>query len=148
MFPYHGHPLSWYEFAESIDTEKHDIAVAAAKKMDIELKQASSAAMTEYEKKRKCAELERVEREKAMKIFDVTTKEPASGVLVQMDASLVIKLGDFVNVSADLSPRKMPHGGKGYVMGKETKDGVSTFTVMYLETEGGSRYNSESGIPV
>ena len=74
--------------------------------MDIELKQASSAAMTEYDKKRKCAELERVEREKAAKIFDVTTKEPASGVLVQMDASLVIKLGDFVNVSADCPPGK------------------------------------------
>jgi hypothetical protein len=30
--PYHGHPLSWYEFAESIDTKKHDIVVAVAKK--------------------------------------------------------------------------------------------------------------------
>ena len=139
MFPYHGHPLSWYEFSESIDTEKHDIAVAVAKKTDIELKQASSAAMMEYEKKRKCAELERVENEKAMKIFDITTEEPASGVLVHMDASLVIKLGDFVNVSADLSLRKMSYGGKGYVMGKETKDGVSTFTVKYLETVGGMK---------
>ena len=139
MFPYHGHPLSWYEFSESIDTEKHDIAVAVAKKTDIELKQASSAAMMEYEKKRKCAELERVENEKAMKIFDITTEEPASGVLVQMDASLVIKLGNFVNVSADLSLRKMSYGGKGYVMGKETKDGVSTFTVKYLETVGGMK---------
>ena len=97
--------------------------------MDIELKQVSSAAMTEYDKKRKCAELERFEREKATKIFDITTKEPASGVLVQLDASLAIKLGNFVNVSADLSPLKMLHAGKGYVMGKETKDGVSTFTV-------------------
>jgi hypothetical protein len=148
MFPYHGHPLTWYDFSESIDTEKHDIAVAAAKKMDSKLKQVSSAATTEYDKKRKCAELERFEREKAMKIFNITTKEPASGVLVQLDASLAIKLGDFVNVSADLSPRKMSHGGKGYVTRKETKEGVSTFTVKYLETEGGSRYHSESGIPV
>jgi hypothetical protein len=104
--------------------------------------------MMEYDKKRKCAELERFEREKAMKIFDITTEEPASGVLVQLDASLAIKLGDFVNVSADLSPRKMSHGGKGYVTRKETKEGVSTFTVKYLETEGGSRYHSESGILV
>jgi hypothetical protein len=103
--------------------------------------------MTEYDKKGKCAELERFEREKAMQIFDITTEEPASGVLVQLDASLAIKLGDFVNVSADLSPVKMSHAGKGYVTGKETKDGVSTFTVQYLETEGGSRYHSESGIP-
>jgi hypothetical protein len=21
MFPYHGHPLTWYDFSESIDTE-------------------------------------------------------------------------------------------------------------------------------
>jgi hypothetical protein len=42
----------------------------------------------------------------------------------------------------------MLHGGKGYVMGKETKDGFSTFTAKYLETEGGSRYLSESRIPV
>jgi hypothetical protein len=55
--------------------------------MDIELKQVSSAAMTEYDKKGKCAELERFDREKAMQIFDITTKEPASGVLVQLDAS-------------------------------------------------------------
>jgi hypothetical protein len=41
----------------------------------------------------------------------------------------------------------MSHAGKGYVKGKETKDGVSTFTVQYLESEGGSRYHSESGIP-
>jgi hypothetical protein len=50
--------------------------------------------MTEYNKKGKCAELERFERKKAMQIFDITTKEPASsGVLMQLDASLVIKLG-------------------------------------------------------
>jgi hypothetical protein len=30
--------------------------------------------------------------------------------------------------------------------GKETKDSFSTFTVQYLETEGGSRYHSESRI--
>jgi hypothetical protein len=33
-------------------------------------------------------------------------------------------------------------------MGKETKDGVPTFTIQYLETVGGSMYNSESGIPL
>jgi hypothetical protein len=93
--------------------------------MDSKLKQVSSAATTEYNKKRKCAELERIEREKAMKIFDMTTKEPASGVLVQLDASLAIKLGNFVNLLADLSPRKMLHSGKGYVTKKETKEGVS-----------------------
>ena len=54
MFPYHGHPASWYEFAESITTENHDIAVTATKKVDSELKHASSAAMTEYNKKLKC----------------------------------------------------------------------------------------------
>jgi hypothetical protein len=79
--------------------------------MDIELKQVSSAATTESNKKGKCAETERFEREKAMKIFDMTTKEPASGVLVQLDASLVIKLGDFVNVWADMSHVKMSHAG-------------------------------------
>ena len=42
----------------------------------------------------------------------------------------------------------MSHAEKGYVTGKETKDGVSTFTVQYLETDGGSRYHSESGIPL
>jgi hypothetical protein len=97
--------------------------------MDIELKQASSVAMTEYNKKGKCAELERFEREKVMQIFDITTKEPAGGVLMQLDASLAIKLGAFVNVSADLSPLKMLHAGKGYVIGIETRDSVSTFTV-------------------
>jgi hypothetical protein len=64
-----------------------------------------------------------------MQIFDIATKEPASGVLVQLDASLAIKRGNFVNMLADLSPLKMLHAGEGYVMGKETKDGVSTFTV-------------------
>jgi hypothetical protein len=65
-----------------------------------------------------------------------------------LDASLVVKVGDFVNVSADLSALKMSHGGKGFVTGKETKDSVSTFTVKYLETEAGSRNRPESGIPV
>jgi len=149
LYPLHGHPLSWYEFTESIYTENHDIAVAAKKKADSEARQATSAATTEYEKKRKCVELEKVEREKAMNISDILTKVPACGVLGQMDASLVIKLGDFVNVSADISPSKeMSHGGKGFVTGKETKDGVSTFTVKYLETEAGSRNCTESDIPV
>ena len=39
MFPYHGHPLSWYEFAESIYPENHDTAVTAMDKIDLELKQ-------------------------------------------------------------------------------------------------------------
>jgi hypothetical protein len=73
--------------------------------------------------------LERFEREKVMQIFNITTKEAASGVLVQLDASLVIKRGNFINVSADLSPLKMLHTRKGYVTAKETKDSVSTFTV-------------------
>jgi len=42
----------------------------------------------------------------------------------------------------------MSHGGKGFVTRKETKDGVSTFTVKYLETEAGSRNRTETGIPV
>jgi hypothetical protein len=42
----------------------------------------------------------------------------------------------------------MLHARKGYVIGKETKDGVPTFTVWYLETEGGGRYHSEPRIPL
>ena len=69
-------------------------------------------------------------------------------MLAGLDASLAMKVGDFVNVQPDLSPSKMSHGGKGFVTGKETKEGVATFIVKYLETETGSRNNSESGIPV
>ena len=93
----------------------HDIAVAAAKKVGLELKQAASAATTEYDKKRKCVELERVEREKAMQISEITTKGSTHGMLAGLDASLVIKVGDFVNVLPDLSAWKMSHGGKGFV---------------------------------
>ena len=146
MFPYHGHPLSWYEFAESINPESHDIAVAATKKVGLE--QAASAATTEYDKKRKCVELERVEREKAMQISEITTKGSTHGMLAGLDASLAIKVGDFVNVLPDLSAWKMSHGGKGFVAKKETKDGASTFTVTYLEMESGSRNRTESGITV
>ena len=111
-FPYHGRPLSSYEFEESIDTKKHDTTVAATKKMDIELKRVSLAMMTEYDKKGKCKALKRSEREKAMQILDITTEDAACGVLMQLDASLVVKLGNFENVSADLSPLKMLHAGK------------------------------------
>ena len=69
-------------------------------------------------------------------------------MLAGLDASLVIKVGEYVNVSPDLPPNKMLHGGKGFITGKETKESVPTFTVKYLETESGSRYNTESGIPV
>jgi hypothetical protein len=148
VFPHHGHPLSWYEFGESINPESHDIAVSAMKKVDSQVKQAASAAMTEYNKKRKCVKLERVEREKAMRMCEITTKGSTHGMLAGLDASLARKVGEFVNVSPDLSPSKMSHGGKGFVTGKETKEGVSTFIVKYLETEAGSRNNSESGIPV
>jgi hypothetical protein len=129
-----------------IHPENHDIAVAVMKKVDSELKQATMAAMTEYGKKRKCVELEKVEREKAMQISEITTKVPTCGVLAQMDASLAIKVGNFVNVLPDLLAYKMLHGGKGFVTKNETKDGVSTFTVKYQETESGSRRRSESGI--
>jgi hypothetical protein len=148
MFPDHGHPLSWYEYAESINPENHNIAVAAKKKIDSDVRQASAAAMTEYDKKRKCVELEWVEREKSIQICSITKKGATHRMLAGLDASLAIKVGDFVNVQPDLSPSKMSHGGKGFVTGKETKEGVSTFIVKYLETEAGSRNNSESGIPV
>jgi hypothetical protein len=148
MFLYHGHPLSWYEYAESINPENHNIAVAAKKKIDSDVRQASAAAMTEYDKKRKCVELEWVEREKSIQICSITKKGATHRMLAGLDASLAIKVGDFVNVQPDLSPSKMSHGGKGFVTGKETKEGVSTFIVKYLETEAGSRNNSESGIPV
>ena len=148
MFPYHGHPLSWYEFAESTNPENHNLAVAAMKKVDSELKQAASAAMMEYNKKRKCVELERVEREKAIQISEITTKGSTHGMLAGLDASLARKVGDYVNASPDLLPSKMLHGGKGFITGKETKESVPIFTVKYLVTESGSRYNTESGIPV
>jgi hypothetical protein len=115
--------------------------------MDIELKRVSLA-MTEYDKKGKCKTLKRSERENAMQIFDITTKDAACGVLMQLDASLAVKLGNFENVSADVSPIKMSHAGKGCFMGKETKDCVSTFTLQHLETERGSMYRSESWIPL
>jgi multidrug resistance efflux pump len=65
--------------------DNHDIAVAATKKADTELKQAVSAATREYDKKRKCVELEKVEREKAVNISDITTKVPFFGVIGQLD---------------------------------------------------------------
>jgi hypothetical protein len=114
--------------------------------MEIELKRVSLATMTEYDKKGKCETLKRSDREKAMQTFDITTKDAACGVLLQLYASLAVKLGDFKNVSADLSLIKMLHAGKECFMGKETKDCVSTFTLQYLETERGSMYHSESRI--
>ena len=69
-------------------------------------------------------------------------------MLAGLDVSMVIKVGNFVNVSLNLSALKLSHGGKGFITGKETKDGISTFTVKYLETKSGSRTNTESGIPV
>jgi hypothetical protein len=68
-----------------------------------------------------------------MQIFDITTNDAACVVLMQLDASLAVKLGNFKNVWADLSPIKIPHAGKGCFAGKETKDCVSTFTLQYLE---------------
>jgi hypothetical protein len=104
--------------------------------------------LTEYDKKRKCVELERVEREKSIHMCSITNKVPTHGMLACLDPSLAIKVGDFVNVEPDLSPSKMSHGGKGFVTGRETKEGVSTFTVKYLETEAASRSRSESKIPI
>ena len=112
------------------------------KKVDSELKQATVAVMTEYNKKQKCVELEWVEREKAIQISEITTKGSTHGMLAGLDASLVIKVGDYVNVLPDLSPKKMLHGGKGFITGKETKKSVPTFTVKCLETESSSRYNT------
>jgi hypothetical protein len=99
------------------------------KKLDSEVEQAVSAVTLEHDTKRKCVELDRFERGKAMHITDILTKEPVHGVLAQLDASLAINASDFVNVLGDLSPLKMSHGGKGYVTGKETKDGVPAFTL-------------------
>jgi hypothetical protein len=83
MFSYHGHPLSWYEFAESKHPKKHKIAVGAMmKKADAELKQALLAAAREhYDKKQKCVDLEKVERENEMDVFNIITKVPAYGML-------------------------------------------------------------------
>jgi TnpA family transposase len=150
MFPHkHGHPLSWYEFAESISTENQDIAVAVTKKADAELKQAMSMATRDYDKEQKYVKLEKVEREKAMSsISDITTKVPACGVLGQLDASFVAKMRDFMDKLVDLSALRILYPGNGFVTRKETKDGISTFVVKYLETEAGSRNRTESGIPV
>jgi hypothetical protein len=88
-----------------------------------------------------CKKLEKVEGEKAMNVSNITTKVSAYyGVLGQLDASfLVVKLHDFVNMPADLSALKILHYGKGFVTRKETKEGISTFSMKYLETEAGSR---------
>ena len=59
--------------------------------------------------------------------------------LWDLDASLAIKVGDYVNMSLDLLALKMVHGGKGFITGKQTKKSISTFTVKYLETKSGSR---------
>ena len=128
VFPYHGHSQSWYEFGASINLENHDIAVAAAKKVDSELKQATTAATTEYDKKQKCIELEKVEREKAMKNSDLTTNRATHGVNAGLDASLAIKVGNFENVSADQSARKISHGGKGFLLRKRLR----TVSLLYL----------------
>ena len=40
------------------------------------------------------------------------------------------------------------YSDEGFITGKETKESVPTFIVKHLETESGSRYNTESGIPV
>ena len=148
MFPYHGHLLSWYEFAELINPESHNIAVTAMKKVDLELMQATSAAIMEYTKKQKCVELERVEREKAMQISEITTKGSTHGMLAGLDASLARKVDDNVNVLLDLLALKMLHDGKGFILSKETMDTISTFAVKYLETKSGGRTSNESGIPV
>jgi hypothetical protein len=83
-----------------------------------------------------------------MKISDITTRVPVHGLLAGWNASLAIKVGDFINVLEDLSPGKMSHGGKGFVIDRETENGVSTFTVKYLEMESGAKNHAESGIPV
>ena len=88
--------------------------------------------MMEYNKKQKCVELDRVEREKRMWISPITTKVPSHGMLAGLDASLVRKVGNFVNVLPDLLTLKMSHSGKGFFTMKETKDGISTFTGNYL----------------
>jgi hypothetical protein len=137
MFPYHGHPLSWYVFADSIILETHDISDAATKKINSEVKQATLAATTEHDKKRKCVELERVEREKAIRITQQPTKGHTYGMLAGLDASMVRKVGNFVNVLPDLLALKMLHGRKWFITMKETKDGVSTFNGKYMETESG-----------
>jgi hypothetical protein len=85
--------------------------VTATKKLGSEVEQAVSAMTLQHDTKRKCVELERFVREKAMHKSDILTKQPVRGVLEQLDASLVIKVGDFENVSADLSGLKMSHGG-------------------------------------
>jgi hypothetical protein len=66
-------------------------------------------------------------------------------MLAGLDASLVIKVGNFVNMLLDLLALKMLHSGKGFISTmKETRDGVSAFTVKYLETKSGSRNGTES----
>jgi hypothetical protein len=78
--------------------------------------------MTEYDKKGKCKKLDRFQREKVMQIFDIITKEPASRMLVQLDASLAVKkLGDFVNVSADLSPLEASGAERDMSRGKRPR---------------------------
>ena len=115
-----------------IKLENHDTTVAATKKIDSELKHARMTATTAYDKKQKCVELERVGREKAMNTSHITTNRPTHGVNAGLDASLVIKMGDFVNMSADLSGRKMSHGGKGFLLRKRLR----TVSLLYLCTFG------------
>ena len=58
-------------------------------------------------------------------------------MLAGLDASMVRKVGKFVNVLPDLLALKMWHGRKWFITMKETKDGISTFNGKYMETESG-----------
>jgi hypothetical protein len=112
----------------SINLENHDNDIAATKKIDSELKHARTTATTAYDKKQKCVELEKVEREKALHTSHITTNRAICGVVAGFDASLVIKVGDFENDSADQSARKMSHGGEGFLLRKRLR----TVSLLYL----------------
>ena len=90
-----------------------------------------------------------MEREKSIQICSITKKGATHRMLAWIGCRpWRLKSVISYTLQPDLSPSKMSHGGKGFVTGKETKQGVSTFIVKYLETEAGSRNNSESGISV
>jgi len=147
-FEDYGCSLVYYEQCYSQNNEDIDTANQSQKKIDKQAKGMAVAAADEFENKLRCIEFERCIRKNDSRISLLTTPAPPAKMVHGSEHCCPIRVGEYVNVSEDLSEGVMSHGGTGWVKAVDGTYPSWMLTIEYTECSGAARGRTEKQVPI
>jgi len=147
-FEDYGCPLVYYEQCYSQNNEDIDTANQSQKKIDKQAKGMAVAAADEFVNKLRCIEFERCIRKNDSRISSLTTPAPPAKMVHGSEHCCPIRVGEYVNVSEDLSEGVMSHGGTGWAKAVDGTYPSWMLTIEYTECSGATRGRMEKQVPI